>query len=407
MRTSMVIAAVMAIAGALFAGMELSSARLYRKQGEWLKSLEFYNQALEKEPDNLAAYFERGELYKDIAADPAKAGMAKEIAGDAPDAAAELYDRMLADFRNAQTPHSDKDEKDAKKITKDVNKILQERWNHFYFQAVQFDSVFSARMAAGETAEAAAPSANQALRELDLAIKVQPEKWNAFGLKAQIFGRLGDRAAALDNWTLARQTIEKSDMRKKEPDDYDQAIAVIFGNLLENNYNLDRYPETVHIADEILKQNPESVDAVQFKAFALAQMATDDSLTKAQSDSMKQVAIDALEFARKVRPDDPIIAFYIGQFNLQLQDTAAAISAFEDLLKIDSTDREVLFALGVIHLEGGSYVDTRKALDLFRRITELDSNHAGGWINYGIALIRLGDNEAGRAAIEKGRALEK
>lgn len=407
MRTLVVIAAVMTMAGTLLAGMELSSARLYKKQGEWLKSLDFYNQALVKDADNLDAYFERGELYKEIAADAAKADMVKELAADAADPAAELYDRMLADFHEAQISRNDKDASDVKRISKAVTKILQERWNNFYFAAVQYDSVFAARLATGATKAEAAPLAQQALRELDLAIKMQPGKWNTYGLKAQIYGRLGDRAAALENWSLAREHIEQSDMRKKEPENFEQAVSVIYGNLLENYYNLDRYAETVRIADEMLKQNPASVDAVQFKAFALAQMAADAAFSTAQADSMKQVAIDALQVARKVRPDDAIIAFYIGQFNLQLKDTAAAVAAFEDLLQIDSTDREVLFALGVIHLEGGSFVNTEKARDLFKRIIDLDVNHAGAWVNYGIALIRLGDNEAGRKAIESGKALEK
>jgi hypothetical protein len=39
----------------LAAAMELTSARLYKKQGEWLKSLQFYDEALRKDPSLLEA----------------------------------------------------------------------------------------------------------------------------------------------------------------------------------------------------------------------------------------------------------------------------------------------------------------------------------------------------------------
>ena len=76
--------AVFIMAGAVLAGsMEMTSARLYRKQGEFLKSLDFYNTELEKNSTNLEALYERAEMLGEIAADSNKADLQKQIAGDA------------------------------------------------------------------------------------------------------------------------------------------------------------------------------------------------------------------------------------------------------------------------------------------------------------------------------------
>ncbi|MBK6766852.1 MAG: tetratricopeptide repeat protein [bacterium] len=47
--------------------MELTSAKIYKKQGEFAKALEFYDQAVAKDPSDPEALFERGELLGEIA----------------------------------------------------------------------------------------------------------------------------------------------------------------------------------------------------------------------------------------------------------------------------------------------------------------------------------------------------
>jgi tetratricopeptide (TPR) repeat protein len=244
-----------------------------------------------------------------------------------------------------------------------------------------------------------------AIENLDMAIRLQPAKWNAYGLKAQICGKLDDRRASAENWRLALEKIEASNVAKDDPQAYRQAIEVIRANLLEQYYGMDQYDDAIRLADEILRVEPENTDAVQFKAFSLARKASDTTLTEEQRNAMKTQAITALESARTSRPDEPVILYYIGQFHLQLADTAQAIQAFQDYLKLDDADREVRFALGVIYLEGGSFANTTKARDEFAHLVAMDSTDAASWINYGIALIRLGDNVKGRQAIEKGKTL--
>lgn len=380
--------AILATVAVVFAGgMEMTSARLYKKQGEWLKSLQFYDTELQKNPTNGEAYFERGELLGEIAMDPGKSGLAQEIAGDATNPQRALIERMLSDFDKSK---ANADDKTAKRLAKKMNEITAEVWNTFYVNAVRHDSMVAY---------------DKALEQADMAILLMPHDWRAFGLKAQILDKLEKPAEALNAWQSAHRYLSQSDWGKEKPEEYGQAMDIIHGRLLEGYYNSGQYDKTIEFADEVLKTRPGNPDAIQFKAFSLAQMASDTARNAHERDSLRAVAVAALNSARKDRPDYPPIVYTIGQFNLQLGDTVAAVAAFEDYLKLEPKDRDALFILGVIYLEGGSFINTEKARDKFKKITENDPDDGTAWINYGVALIRLGDNENGRKAIEKGKTL--
>ncbi|MBU0507272.1 tetratricopeptide repeat protein [bacterium] len=401
-RTFIIAVAVLAMAGMVFA-QELASARLYKKQGEWLKSLDFYNQVLEKAPSLLDAYFERGELYYDVLSDSSKVELAQPMAGETENPERVLLERMVADFQQATIEHTPKDKSKIRKFQKAIDRMLQTRWNHHYFIAVLCDSLYDQNVGAGVTDPDPKQHLLKGVEELDLAIVALPAKWNAYGLRAQILGKLTRADESLESWNQALERIRASDMKKEQPDEYEQAVQVIQGKLLQGNYSLNRYRETVELADQILAKDSANIDALQFKAFALAQLGTDESMTQEERNEYKSRAITALEAAKKARPDDPTILYYIGQFNLQLADTAAALAAFNEFLTKEEKDRDVLFALGVIYLEGGTFADTVKARDTFAKLVEHFPDDGAGWTNYGVALIRLREIDKGREAIEKGK----
>ncbi|MDD5087255.1 MAG: tetratricopeptide repeat protein [bacterium] len=406
-RTFIIAIAVLVVVGMAAAqGMELQSAKLYRKQNEWIKALEFFNQALEKDPTMLEAYFERGELYHAVASDSSLSNVAREITGDSEHPQRVLYERMIADFAQAVIEHTPKDAGTIKKLQKKIERMLQERWNYSYFVAVQCDSLYDRAMAAGETDPDPKLLLEKAVDELDLTVKFFPEKWNAYGLRAQILGKLKRYDEATAGWADALKYIEISKLKKEKPEEFEQAVQVIRLNLLQGSYNLNHFRETVGIADQILAADSSDMDALQFKAFAIAQLATDEAIVKEERDSLKSQAIHALRAARASRPDDPTILYYIGQFNLQLADTAAALAAFHEYLTMEERDRDVLFAIGVIYLEGGMFADTVKARDTYAKLVELYPDDAPAWTNYGIALIRLGQMEEGKKAIERGKSLQ-
>jgi len=390
-------------AGLAAASMELTSARVYVKQHEYGKALQFYDQALQKEPDNLEAHEERGEVLHTIASDTSLAELAKQIATDKANPQPELYDRMLADFKLAQTPHKSGDDGVIKKLTKKIDTILENTWDHFYFLALKDDSSFA------DTKDKSKQFA--ALHDLDLAIKVLPTKWNAYGFKAQILTKMDSTAASAENWKLALKyntEADKSKLEDKAKLQYTEGAAIARESLLIDYYNLGRSNDVLALADEIMKSDPGNLNAIQLKANTLAKLAGDTTLPAARRDSMKTVAITALQSAASAVKDTASLAdieYTIGQFKLQVADTADALTAFANALKYNPKDKDVLFIMGVLYLEGGSHADLPKARDTFKELTDLDAENGPAWIDYGVALARLGDTKAGADAIKKGKAL--
>jgi predicted Zn-dependent protease len=96
----------------------------------------------------------------------------------------------------------------------------------------------------------------------------------------------------------------------------------------------------------------------------------------------------------------------MGQFNLELGDTAAAINSFTDYLTLEKDDQDVLFALGVIYLEGGSFANNARALEIFESLTVTHEDFQAGWQNYGVALVRSGKTAEAKKALERAKALE-
>jgi tetratricopeptide (TPR) repeat protein len=416
-RAMLPILMLLAAGMALAASMELTSARLYKKQGEWLKAIQFYTDAIKKDPAQLDAYFERGEMYMDIAGDTSKADLAAQLAPGSANPSFDLLKLMLADFVEAKQPRTPKEEGAAKKLGKKINENLQMLWIRYYARAVRDDSTATADLKAG-AADAARPMFTKALGELDVAAMLAPERWNTYGFKAQIYGKLDstDRSAefwgqTIDRIAAAQQVKGNSDTVKQ---DLENGMAVARENLLVDCYNLGRRDCVLEQANALLALDPTNINAVQLKANTLAQMTSDSGLTEEQRGKLKQDAIQALEKARdsqKGEGGDPEvlsgILYTIGQFYLQLGDTTKAMQSMEQCLEAKPGDEDALFLVGVMYLEGGSFVNTEKARDNFKKLVDVNPENVAALTNYGVALIRLGQTEEGRKQIEKAKSLKK
>ncbi len=390
MKKLWMVLAVFALASAVLAGsMEMTSARLYKKQGELLKSLQFYNTELEKNPGNPEALFERGELLGEIAIDSGKVKLQAEASQNVTDPQRTLFDAMLADFAKVR---SAADNKDAKKMAKKMDEILNRFWAKYYGAATKSDTL---------------KDYDRALAQVEMALLFRPLDWHTDALQAQLYEKKEQTDKALETWERAHQHLDASGLAKENPEEYKQASEVMHARLLEGYYSSGKYHKAIEYADQMAKDDPTNSDAVQFKAFSLAQLASDTSYSSKQRDSLRAVAVAALNEAKKARPDYAPIMYTIGQFNIQLGDTAEALKAFEEYLTKEPNDRDARFVVGVIYLEGGSFTNTEKARDTFKTLTETHPDDGPAWINYGIATIRLGDNVNGRKFIEKGKELNK
>lgn len=392
-------------AAAAFAGMELQSAKIYKKQGEIAKAIEFYDQAVGKEPDNAEALFERGELLGMIAMDNVHTGLRKKLAGESTDAQRSVLERAIADFKGVRELSASGDKK-AKKYESKMQDIIERYWWEFYSKAVAADSSYRA-MEEANSMENATVVVEQGLKAAETAIMIDPEHWSSRFVYAQLKGFQERDESFVKAWEEAGTALENSDLKTKEPENYKNNRYYVQLQLIQHYYSSQDYLKTIEMADRMLTEDPGSVEAVQYKAFSLATMANDEDRPQAERDSLKRVALKALNDAKVSNPDDENIIFYIGQFNLQLADTSAALTAFDEFLTKSPSDRDVLFTQGLIYLEGEKYGDLGKAADKFKAITESSPEDGPAWINYGIALIRQGKSEEGARAIEKGDSLSK
>ncbi|MBL0060260.1 MAG: tetratricopeptide repeat protein [bacterium] len=403
-RTFSFLILVLACASLAMAGMELTSAKIYRKQNEIAKAMEFYDQAVAKEPDNAEAVYERGELLGIIAMDPAQIGVRKKIAGDVDDPQMVVLDRMVKDFDAVRVMATGGDKK-AQKYEKKIKTISDEYWWEFYSKAVAADSAYRAMEAAGSMENANAV-VDQGLKSALVAIKIDPKHWSSRFVFAQLRGFQAKDDGFVAAWHEAMTALDSSDMKTKEPENYKHNHYYAHLQLIQNYYAQENYAKTLEVADEMLADDPGSVEAVQYKAFALATMASDEKRSATERDSLKRVALGALDNAKTSNPDDENILFYIGQFNLQLADTAAAMTAFDNFLVRVPGDRDVLFTQGLIYLEGSAkYGNLDKAVEKFGAIKDAYPEDGPAWINYGIALIRQGKTSEGSDAVKKGESL--
>jgi len=390
---------VVLAANCALASVELTSARIYKKQGEIAKSIEYYDLAVAKEPDNIDALAERGQLLGQIAMDAAHTGLRKKIAGDAANPQRFVLERMMGDFDAVRAKG---DEKKVKKLAKDFDKQVQEYWWEFYSEAVAQDTTYKG-MQARDSMENAEAVLSKGLESAEVAMALQPNDWSSHFVYSELLGFKGKDEAYVNAWTHALDVLQNSTLRTEKPEEYKSNLRYGRLQLIQNAYATENHSETLRIADEMLAEEPGNVEAVQYKAFTLATMASDEKRAATEQDSLKRVALEALANARTSNPEDENIIYYIGQFNLQLTDTTAALAAFDEFLSKAPSDHDVLFMMGLIYLEGKKFGNLEKAADQFRKLTEAYPDDKASWTNYGIALLRLGRNAEGKAAMEKGQ----
>lgn len=383
------------------AGVELTSAKIYKKQGEYAKSLEFYDQAVAKDPSDPEALFERGELLGEIAMRGEHIGLRNKASGNAENPQRALLERMIGDFN---TVRANGEDKKAKKYLKKIDQLTQEYWWEFYSQAVAADSMYRVANDAGDTTAAMA-AVDGGLAPAETALILDPNHWSSWFVYAQLLGFKHKDDAFVKAWHQAIDALESSSLKNDDAANYAKNLEYARLQLIQHFYAQQDHANTLKMSDELLQSTPGSVEAVQYKAFTLATMANEETRPVSERDSLKRVALNALTDAKTANEEDENIIYYIGQFNLQLKDTASALAAFDEYLGKAPTDRDVLFTQGLIYLEGEKFGDLQKAIDKFGAITTANPEDGAAWINYGIALIRQGKTEQGSEAVKKGEEL--
>jgi tetratricopeptide (TPR) repeat protein len=386
------------------AGMELTSARVYRKQGDFKKALEWYDKEIEAHPESAIGYYEKGELLGKMADEGKKPALFLEMR--------KAFDAVLN--------LADKDPKKVKKYRPEINGLVERYWIFQYNDAVEKFRLADNDSALNAYASRLAPDAwanlgraeqdslrnvaktnfwNQSRATLDIALAIDPQRWEAYALVSNIQSAARDMEGAESS---LRNAIEKharpteggeTTIRQTE-EEWQRTHLDMMENLMQILYELKRYKETVDVCNDILALDSQDLVAIKFVAFSWNQLGERDK------------AIDAYETAIAAQPDNPDLLYNAAQLYIQVGDTAQAIDCLSDIIAIDPADFEVVFQLGVIYLEGGTFTNNEKAKELFGNATEYFPDNPVIWTNYGVALIRTGQTEEGKQAIEKAKALK-
>ncbi|MFH1011299.1 MAG: tetratricopeptide repeat protein [bacterium] len=419
----------------VLAGMELTSARVYRKQGEFQKALEWYDKAVASDPRSVVAHFERGDLLGQMADEQKKP---------------ELFLEMRKSF-DAVLNLAEDEPKQVKKYRPKITELVEKYWIFQYNEAVERfrladkDSALDAAAGqlAGETWATLEAAQRDSLRKvakrdywkqsqdiLVIALAILPDRWENFALLQNIQSQMGDWTAAeislrqaIEKHARPKEAAEKKSAIGQTESEWRRAHLEMLGNLAQISYELKKHQQVVEVCNQILAMDPQNLLAIKLIAFSYNLLGNRE---KAVADSLKamaaqpdttdllynaarlyfQKAIDVYQKAMAAQPDNTDLLYNAARLYLQMEDTAKAVKCLTDFLAIDPTDFEVVFQLGVIYLEGGSFADNNKAKELFGNATKHFPNNPVIWTNYGVALIRTGETEEGRKAIEKAKALK-
>lgn len=218
----------------------------------------------------------------------------------------------------------------------------------------------------------------ETVQSMETAALVLPTKWETYNVLALAYDALGklDSADAMYNKAIALQPETKK---------YDLYCRLAYVQLQEKKYQASNDNAVVVIngtTDDSLRE-----DAVEISARALTFM------------GRTQEALTMFDQMIKARPGNPDAYYDRGVLHLEIKDTANAIVDFQKVLDFEPKDFDVLKRLGLIFLDGGSFIDYQKALDYYQRARELIQDNQG----------TLGDRYniargIGKALVNLGRA---
>lgn len=172
----------------------------------------------------------------------------------------------------------------------------------------------------------------------------------------------------------------------------------LFGSMLMRSGRMEQALEAFR---QVVADKPDHGEAYYGLGQAMARLGRTEEANRflAVADSLKQIEEGLREYETKTRlyPDDPAAWATYGYALHQADRDAEAMQAFQTVLHIDPKNVEIRFAVANLFMK---YREVERALNEYNVILQEDDTFVPAWINAGIALARIGQRDAARAAWE-------
>ncbi len=222
---------------------------------------------------------------------------------------------------------------------------------------------------------------DRAIKDLKMAVLITPDDQQGWAL-------LGKSHVRNEKTAEAIVALEKAT-------EFDPNFEAITDRilLLQLYYEEDRFEEALSAATEVLRYDDANIDAVKIAAFCYNAL------------DQKEKALEYYENLLKDQPDDADLVFNLGLLYEQMERYDEAIQLFERAFELNPTDLEAILHCAQVYLEVKE--DNLKALECYEKALEIQPDNPGVLNNYGIALIRAGEQTDDQSLITRGAEVIK
>ncbi len=175
---------------------------------------------------------------------------------------------------------------------------------------------------------------------------------------------------------LAGQYANRSDLFSKAVDSYKQAMkadpsATFIAEELSDLYiQSGRLREAVTEAEDILKQNPDDLNARRVLARIYTRMIGDSQQNRIDEGMVKK-AIEQYEKITEKEPTDSDSWLMLGRLQKISQNSVEAEKAYKKALELDPNNEDAMTGLATVYADLG---DNKSATDLLKKAAERDPN---------------------------------
>jgi len=323
--------------------VELSSAQIYRSNGDYLKALEFYRLAAADYENKItelkAQYPDPKDFEKKATGDMKNLTIAYYEMGDCLKQLGE-YQEMNQCFTNSL--------KYGDKFVNEILDIRDELWVKFYNDGVP---IFNEQ------------KYEQSLEFFEKAVMIDPTRIDGFRERGNCYLQLAQTES---------DSMKKADLLQKAAADFDKVIAndpkgeelIVRINKANMYYKMGNYNKAIPAYQDVLKFDPENLGAISQLAMIY------------QEQGEEEKAVEMYNKVLKTKASDPDLWFNLGILYFNMGKFTEARSAFDQVLKINPNDLETL--MNLVSALWNAQMQA-EAIPYLEHIVQIDPQYTEAW----------------------------